>query len=240
MAQRPNRRETRLRFYFVGWQDGWYSLRLPTRRLAPLVAHAYQNDILEWLIDQDITPNVQSYLANGNTGDGPVVPAADDGHAICLLLRQAADVMRFHLAFGCRHFTPEALYDAVEAEASVHKFVLADLAGIAYDTIRSLVRRYNEEFRDWDDLTDEEQEFFLQVVREYLEDPERTPEQMHEAWLDRRRLEGWQYAPEVDLAGKFHPDMVPFSKLHEREQDKTRLMVAVIRSLAEKLRRRSQ
>src|SRR5882672_943121 len=122
MARSP--RDNRFRFSFRGWQTGWYVvLRLPDR-LPALDWNAYRNEILEWLIEQDITPNDLSYLANGNTGDGPVVPA--DGDALCVLLRRAADVMRFAMQFRCRGITPEAMYAALSAEASVHKFVLAD------------------------------------------------------------------------------------------------------------------
>ena len=233
MARRPTR-DNRFRFSFLGWQTGWYVLRLPNR-LPPLDWHAYRNEILEWLIEQDITPNDLSYLANGNTGDGPVVPAME-GDALCVLLRRAVDVMRFAMQFRCWGVTPEAMYAALSAESRVHKFVLADLALVAYDAIRRFVLVFGDEFRDWDDLTDDEQQFFLQLVREYLEAPTRTAEQMHEAWFDRRRLEGWHYAPEVDLYNHLHPSMVPFSKLSEREQAQTRLMANVIASLAPMLR----
>jgi len=233
MARRPT--NNRFRFSFLGWQAGWYVLRLPTERLAALEFHSYSNEILEWLIDQEITPNELSYLANGNTGDGPPVPARD-GDALCLLLRRAVDVLRFAMVFRCWGVTPEAIYTALHAEASVHKFVLADLALVAYDAIRRFVLVYGDDFPDWDDLEDDEQQFFLQLVREYLEDPARSPEQMHEAWMARRRIEGWHYAPEVDLTERLHPSMVPFGKLTEREQAQTRLTGGVIASLAPMLR----
>lgn len=210
-------------------------LRLPTRRLPSDLVHAYRNEIFEWLIEQDITPNDLSYLANGNTGDGPVVPVANDSTALCLLLQRPADVLRFHLAFGCRSLTPETLYDAVLAEASVHKFVFSDLARIAYDAIRSLVLRYTEPFAMWDDLEDDQRQFFLQLVREYLEVTSRSAEQMHDAWLDRRRLEGWNYMTEANFDDKRHPWMVPFNKLSERDQDKIHLITGVIQSLGRKL-----
>jgi RyR domain len=234
MARRANSRDNRYRFSFLGWQTGWYVLRLPDR-LAPLELHAYQNQILEWLIEQDITPNILSYLANGNTGDGPVVPAMD-GDALCLLLRRAPDVLRFSMQFRCWGITPEAMFAALHAEASVHKFVLGDLTLVAYDAIRRFVLVYGDDFPEWDDLMDDEQQFFLQLIREYFEDPTRSAVQMHEAWLDRRRLEGWRYAPEVDLTERLHPSMVPFSKLSEREQAQTRLTGSVITSLAPMLK----
>jgi hypothetical protein len=226
MTKRPS---SRLRFAFTGWKDGWYVLRLPTRNRPPLDVHEYENLILAWLIEQDITPNEQSYLANGNTGDGPIVPA--NGDALCLLLRRPADVMRFEREFGCQGVTPETIFTALRAEASVHKFVLADIAFIAYDAIRRLTLVYGESFTEWDALSHDEQQWFLQLIREYLEHPDWSAEQQHETWISRHQLEGWRYAPEVNLEAHLHSAMVPFVKLSEREQAKTRLTASVITSL---------
>jgi hypothetical protein len=55
--------------------------------------------------------------------------------------------------------------------------------------------------------------------------------------MDTRQIEGWRYGPEVDFEGRLHPSMVPFAKLPEREQAKTRLTASVIASLAPLLRR---
>jgi hypothetical protein len=237
MAKQSRSRDRSLRFRFLGWRGGWYMLRLATRRLEPLAVNAHRTEIVAWLFEQEITLNDLSYLSNGNTGDGPVVPAMDDGFALCLLFRRAADVMRFHLEFDCRDFTPQTLFDAVRGEASVHKFVMADIAFIAYDAIRRFVLVFGDDFPEWFDLEEGHQQLFLQLVREYLEHPDWTAERLHEAWLDTRRIEGWRYSPEVDLDNKLHPSMVPFAKLPDREQAQTRLTASVIASLAPLLRR---
>jgi hypothetical protein len=228
---------TELRFNFIGWQDGWYVLQLLTRGRPALTVHALQNQVLDWLIDQGITPNDLSYLANGNTGDGPVVPALADGSAMCLLLRRAPDVLRFEKQFGCRGITAETVFAALRAEASVHRFVVSDIALIAYDAVRRLALVFGEDFPEWDDRDTDDQQFFLQLVREYLEHPERPAETMHAAWVDRRLLEGWSYAADVDLTAKRHPSIVPFAKLSDRDQATTRLTASSIASLVTLLRR---
>ena len=58
---------SRFRFTFLGWHDGWYHLRLSTRRLPPLEVHAFRNTVVEWLFENDIILNELAYLANGNT-----------------------------------------------------------------------------------------------------------------------------------------------------------------------------
>jgi hypothetical protein len=224
-------RTPRLRFQFLGWQAGWYVLRLSTARRPPLAVHEFQNQVGEWLIEQGITPNEQSYMANGNTGDGPVVPAMADGSALCLLLRRIADVRRFAREFGCSGLNAETMWDAVDAEASVPRFVLRHIAEIAYDAIRRLYLVFGEPVPEWEDQSDDDQQFFLQRVRECIEHPDWTPQRLHEAWVDRRQSEGWRYGAETDLPGRRHPALVPFSKLTEREQASVRLIASAVASL---------
>lgn len=233
MAKRP----IPFRFRFLGWQGGWYALLLRTHLLDPREVCDYRRAIVDWLFDYDIPLNDLSYLANGNTGDGPAVPVPSGGNTLCLMFRRAADVLRFDNEFGVQDLTPEAMFAALRAEASVPKFVLASLAAIAYAAIRQFEAESGVDFPDWDELDDDDQQFFLQLVREYLEHPDWTAERLHEAWMDRRQLEGWHYSADVDLPARQHPSMVPFGKLPEHEQIKTRLTVGVIASLAPLLRR---
>jgi hypothetical protein len=230
MARGP-RRAPQFRFQFLGWQAGWYVLRLTTARRPPLEVHAFQGRVFEWLIEQGITPNDKSYLANGNTGDGPVVPAMADGSALCLLLRRVEDVRRFAREFGCRDLNPETMWDAVDAAASVHRFALLDVGRIAYDAIRRLYLVFGDRFPEWDDQLADEQQFFLQRVREYMEHPDWSADRLHAAWMDRRQAEGWRYGPEADFERRQHPALVPFSKLLDRDQAVVRLIASAVASL---------
>lgn len=207
-------------------------LRANTARHAPRAVHAFGNDVLEWLIEQAITPNTLSYLANGNTGDGPRVPAAEDGSALCLLFRRPTDVLRFRQAFACRGITPDAFMAAVEREASVHKFVLSDIAQVAYRAIHEYAARFGEAMVEWADLTRDAQQLLLLTVREYLEMPSRSAEQQHQAWVDTRLREEWQYGAVVDYRRRRHPWMVPFARLSANDQMKSRLLAGVVASLA--------
>ena len=228
MARRPPRQ---FRFTFLGWQDGWYVLRLRTERHALLDIHAFRNRVLEWLIEQTITPNVWSYMANGNTGDGPPVPAAEDGSVLCLLFRRAPDVLRFQRQFGARGITPEAMFEALRAEASVHRWVSANIARVAYDSVHSMYLTAEEPHSAWERLGQPEQDFFLVRVRDYMQHAD-TPARAHEMWVDRRLEDGWRYASDVDLENKRHPALVPYTKLPEREQAVARLIANTIMALA--------
>ena len=230
------RRASRLRFNFLGWKDGWYVLRVSTRSQPPLAVQAFQTEVLEWLIEQAIIPNELSYLSNGNTGDGPPVPAASDGSALCLLLRRAPDVLRLDRQFGCRGITPEVMFEALQAEASVHRFVVRDIVLIAYDAVSRFAQVQGADLVNWDDLSDDEREFFIQRVQEYAVHGDWPAHRLHESWLDLRRQEGWTYAPDAALDEKHHPWMVPFAKLPAQDQASVRLTASVTQSLLPLLR----
>jgi hypothetical protein len=51
----------------------------------------------------------------------------------------------------------------------------------------------------------------------------RSPRALHDAWVKAYRRMGWQYGPVRDPSRKWHPDMVPFNKLHKKEQEKDRV-----------------
>lgn len=235
MARRSRKLDTRFAFQFLGWQDGWYTLRANLGRHPPLVAHEFENKVLEWLIDQGIMPNRDAYLANGNTGDGPVVPAAKDGNGLCLLLKRPTDVVRFDMAFRCRGITAETMLAAIRQEASVHKFILADLAEIAYTAIRQHAIILGQRVNEWDELAVDDQQLHLQLVREYIEHPDWTPDRLHQAWVDTRLTEGWRYAASIDLEQWQHPWLVPFNKLSVIDQMKLRLIAGVVAGLASSL-----
>lgn len=53
------------------------------------------------------------------------------------------------------------------------------------------------------------------------------PEELHDDWWRKYEEMGWTYGPERDPVKKTHPDMVPFSELDWREQNKDAVCVAL-------------
>lgn len=237
MAQRPtSRREPGFIFQFLGWRNGWYTLRANIGRPhTPLAVHRFTNEVLDWLIEQEITPapDGRSYMANGNTGDGPPVPVDEDGTQLGLLFRDPRDMIRFEMAFRCRGITAEAMLEAIRADASVHKLVLADVARIAYAAVAEHVWTFDQTVDvAWDDLERDAQTVFIQMTREYAENPGWTVEQQHQHWVDWRLRDEWVYGAEVDYRRRRHPLLVPFGRLSREEQMRRRVHAGVVASLA--------
>ncbi len=55
-----------------------------------------------------------------------------------------------------------------------------------------------------------------------------TPEEAHDSWWRAYEEMGWEYGPVRSVELKTHPDMVPFSELEQREQDKDAVFLALV------------
>jgi TrkA-N domain/RyR domain len=113
----------------------------------------------------------------------------------------------------------------------------------------------NPNFRSWDQLSDEQQEFnrrFADDINDKLErigaivvpmplpDPagerfafsaaelEQLSRDEHERWVEQRRRDGWTYGPQRDDARKLHDGLKPYDELDEPTRDKDRDAVAQI------------
>lgn len=80
----------------------------------------------------------------------------------------------------------------------------------------------------WDEREQPFRSQFLNVV-DMMTGPDRknSPEELHEDWVRAYEAMGWTYGPERDANRKTHPDMVPFSQLEKREQDKDAVFIAL-------------
>lgn len=58
-----------------------------------------------------------------------------------------------------------------------------------------------------------------------------SPEQLHEAWCDGKRAQGWTYGPVKDRTAKTHPCLVPYRELPENQQAKDRILHAIVTAL---------
>ena len=61
--------------------------------------------------------------------------------------------------------------------------------------------------------------------------PDTTPEQSHEGWLNLKRKDGWVYGPVKDAGQREHPCMVPYSELPPRQRAKDTIFGAVVRAV---------
>jgi hypothetical protein len=80
----------------------------------------------------------------------------------------------------------------------------------------------------WDHRDEAFRTQFLEVIERQM-GPMRSesPEELHGSWVQAYIDMGWTYGEVRDVDAKTHPDMVPFARLEQREQDKDAVFIAL-------------
>jgi hypothetical protein len=80
----------------------------------------------------------------------------------------------------------------------------------------------------WDERERAFKDQFLEVIeRQCVPLRSQSPEELHGSWMQAYIAMGWQYGDEYSRENKTHPDMVPYAKLGQLEQDKDAVFVAL-------------
>lgn len=85
--------------------------------------------------------------------------------------------------------------------------------------------------RSWDQAEQWQRESIIAGVKFHLANPDATPAESHQAWLDHKEKEGWKYGHAKDAAKKEHPAFLPFSSLPLIEQAKDHIITAIVNTL---------
>ena len=121
----------------------------------------------------------------------------------------------------------------LHAPVTAERVLAEDIASVIHDANRRLqiVQGDPRPSPLWDEAPEYQVRESTALVELALADPERTPEQNHQGWLDRLLADGWRRGPK-DEAAKTHPLLVPFDELPLEAQQKDRLFIAIVRALA--------
>lgn len=84
---------------------------------------------------------------------------------------------------------------------------------------------------DWIDAPDWQKDSARVGVQAIMDNPEVTPAELHQSWLDQKLKDGWRYSKFKDPETKEHPCMVPYSELPEDQQRKDGLLRAIALSV---------
>lgn len=83
----------------------------------------------------------------------------------------------------------------------------------------------------WAMATEAHQASMLAGVDMHLANPDATPEQAHEAWLENKRAEGWAYGEVKDVEAKKHPAFLPYDELLPEQKAKDYIFRAAVHVL---------
>ena len=96
-----------------------------------------------------------------------------------------------------------------------------DAARAAHEANRAIQAEFGEEVAPpWDEAPAYMRESTRSGVQQIIENPQITPEQLHELWAEDRRAAGWVYGPAKDEALKTHHCLVPYNQLPEFQKKK--------------------
>lgn len=81
---------------------------------------------------------------------------------------------------------------------------------------------------EWHDASDAVKQSAFSGVIYALENPEVTPEQMHQNWKRDKIKAGWIYGKEKSEATRMHPCLVDYKDLPEEQRVKDEIFIAVV------------
>lgn len=89
--------------------------------------------------------------------------------------------------------------------------------------------------KKWSEAPEWQQDSAINGVYFHINNPNATPENSHENWLEQKRLEGWKYGPVKDVEKKEHPCFLPYDELPIEQRAKDHLFRATVHTLSKML-----
>lgn len=85
--------------------------------------------------------------------------------------------------------------------------------------------------KPWEDTPEDLRASIREGVLHVFDNPEVTPAQSHQAWMDYKKAHGWTYGNVKDHEAKTHPNLVPFDQLHIHERFKDVLFTTICKTM---------
>lgn len=109
------------------------------------------------------------------------------------------------------------------------KVSIEQVAAICHEVNRAYVKAVEgKEVEPWHKAPQWQRDSAIDGVFNFAEEPDATPEMMHEKWMDYKIANGWTYGEIKDEEKKTHPCLVPYDQLPEAQKVKDYLFVAVV------------
>jgi len=81
---------------------------------------------------------------------------------------------------------------------------------------------------EWEEREEPFREQFMKVIeRQCGEQRSKSPEELHDSWMQSYFNMGWKYGEKYSREDKTHPDLVPYSDLEQLERDKDAVFIAL-------------
>ena len=110
---------------------------------------------------------------------------------------------------------------------------LTDVAGVAHNAIAAICVSIGDDVYvgPWEDAPAWQVESVCSGVNQLLTNPDLTPGELHDLWVQHQNEAGWVYGPVKDAEAKTHPCLVPYYELPSEQRTKDAVFHAVVKSL---------
>ena len=107
------------------------------------------------------------------------------------------------------------------------------IAAVAHEANRAYDRAIGGGMNQvpWDEAPEWQKQSVIKGVEFTLNNPDCSPEDSHNSWLEHKRAEGWTYGPVKDADKKQHPCFLPYHELPLEQRVKDDLFQGVVRAL---------
>lgn len=120
---------------------------------------------------------------------------------------------------------------------TIKQTLLITIAMVAHSINQAYCQSLGDEsVLPWDQATEDQQNSIIAGVQMHLANSDTTPEESHQAWLDRKVEEGWVYGEVKDVEAKQHPCILPYEQLPAEQKSKDYLFRATVHSVYEALK----
>jgi len=110
--------------------------------------------------------------------------------------------------------------------------LVKEIAKVCHEINRAYCEALGDDSQlPWEDTPEWQKDSAIKGVNFHIENPDSTPQQIHENWLKQKEVEGWKYGKVKDAEKKEHPCCVPYDKLPIDQKAKDYLFRTIVHQL---------
>lgn len=107
-----------------------------------------------------------------------------------------------------------------------------EIARIAHQVNRAYCQSIGDHSQSpWNEAEEWQRKSAVDGVIKIIEEPEMTPKESHETWMNDKIRDGWVYGAVKDSEQKTHPCLVPYEDLPSKDIVKDYLFLTVVSEL---------
>lgn len=106
------------------------------------------------------------------------------------------------------------------------------IARICHEVNRAYCQSIGDDSQvPWADAPQWQKESAVKGVQFHLANPDATPGNSHESWLEEKRANGWSYGEAKDAEKKTHPCFRPYAELPREQRSKDYIFRSIVHAM---------